>query len=137
MLQIERIAFAVILGGFALLAHTCKQQDGKSLVHQWEESETAIPENTAEAEKLFEEASEQTRVALIEPCGRCHQSTLKTHKAAAIAFFDLDQGENWHMDLDEDNLEGLAGRANSNKAISDTERENISLFITLKKAKLK
>ncbi len=136
MLQIERIAFAVILGGIALLAHTCKRQDGNSLVQQLDIIEIPIPETAEEANKQFAEASEGTRLALIEPCGRCHQSTLETHKAAAIAFFDLDQGENWHIDLDEENLEGLARRAKSNKSISETEQENIQLFISLKKSRL-
>ncbi|MCK5441066.1 MAG: hypothetical protein KAJ23_04155 [Maribacter sp.] len=69
------------------------------------------PKPTPEILLAFSKASEGTRVALIQACGRYHQSTLASHKPKAVAIFDLDCREQWHDKLIEENLEGLARRA--------------------------
>lgn len=134
MLQLEKIGYAVVLSGVVLLAFTCHQRKGPTVVQEDGEvhvnGENALAKNSSDISK----SSEGTRVALIEPCGRCHQSTLDTHKAGAIAIFDLDQGEQWHLTLKEENLEGLLGRTESNSAISEEEYAIIEEFVSQKRS---
>lgn len=136
MLQVEKIALAVLLSGVVLLGFTCRNSyggpAGRELELANEERSTAGHESTSS----FEEVSEHSRIALIEPCGRCHQSSLDTHKKGAIAIFDLDQNENWHSNLKKTHLEGLLGRADGNSAISKDQLQHIEQFIRLKEKML-
>jgi hypothetical protein len=84
----------------------------------------------------FTVISEQARLALILPCGRCHQSTLDTHKPGAVAVFDLDAGDLWHTNLDEGKLNGLDSRTKNKAGISEEERVQIAEFVALKRTQL-
>ncbi|MBT8304471.1 MAG: hypothetical protein KJP09_08385, partial [Bacteroidia bacterium] len=84
----------------------------------------------------FEECSKITRSVLITHCGSCHQSSLDTHKAGAIAIFDLDKGINWHTDLAEEHLHGIAKRTQNKSTVSEQQKEAISIFLELKELEL-
>ena len=135
MLQVERIALAVLLSGVVLLGFTCRNSYGGPVAQEIK----LMKEGAAASNEVldsFDEVSEHSRIALIEPCGRCHQSGLDTHKKAAIAVFDLDLMEMWHSNLKEDHLKGLIGRAEGNQAISKEELEHIKQFVSLKEKTL-
>ncbi len=84
----------------------------------------------------FAKVSENTRIALLLPCGRCHQSTLASHKPGAIAIFDLDTGELWHSQLNEERLNGLDRRTKGSSSLSEKERAQIAEFVAIKRTQL-
>ena len=85
----------------------------------------------------FEECSEITRKVLITFCGSCHQSSLETHKPAAIAIFDLDKGKNWHATLIHDHIEGIENRIENKSPSTQEELDAIEVFLELKASQLK
>lgn len=95
------------------------------------------PTITVSDKNVFKENSEITRNVLITHCGRCHQSSLETHKKAAIAVFDLDMDADWHLSLLEHNLEGIANRTRNSDKISDDQKSAIAIFLENKAAQLK
>ncbi|RZV60411.1 MAG: hypothetical protein EX254_08750 [Flavobacteriaceae bacterium] len=97
------------------------------------EPKTIVAKSDGES---FEECSKITRSVLITHCGSCHQSSLDTHKAGAIAIFDLDKGANWHTDLAEEHLHGIAKRTQNKSTISEQQKEAISIFLELKELEL-
>ena len=121
----------------AFMAHTCVQETTTTKV---EDVATPTEEKTqviTTHEPSFEECSEITRGVLITHCGSCHQSTLETHKAAAIQFFDLDQGANWHNALSAENLHGISNRTLNKSSITEQQKEAITTFLKLKEKQLK
>ncbi len=95
-----------------------------------------IPEMTSINDNVFEDNSEITRQVLITHCGSCHQSTLDTHKAGAIAVFDLDKNASWHTNLSEHHLPGITNRTQNKGEITDEQKEAITVFLELKKTQL-
>lgn len=81
----------------------------------------------------FLAASENARLVLISHCGSCHQSSLDSHKSGAIAFFDLDMGPDWHVNLKMDNINSLEQRVRSNTSITAQDKEALLHFVELKK----
>lgn len=135
MLTIKHLIFWGLLATLLQLPHGCWQHLSKP-----QEKVSAMPDEESqtadEPSPLFSLLSEQARVALIVPCGRCHQSTLDSHKPGAVAIFDLDAGDAWHTNLDEDKLSGLARRAKGNSSLSEEERGQIASFVDQKRAQL-
>ncbi len=136
MPQLEKIGYAIVLSGIVLLVFTCHERKAPTVVQEATEMLAEKPNPMTKNNPEYSKISETTRVALIEPCGSCHQSSLDTHKAGAIAIFDLDQGEQWHLNLKQGNLEGLLGRTKSNSAISEEEYAAIEEFVAQKRAEL-
>lgn len=136
MLRVKKIAFVGSLAGLVSLMFTCIERHNKPSVEQSSLPVIEKPKPTSETFSAFSEASEGTRVALIQACGRCHQSTLASHKPKAVAIFDLDCREQWHDKLTEENLEGLARRAKKNNAISEEEFVLIEAFLSQKRKQL-
>ncbi len=120
------------LAGLVSLMFTCIERHNKPTVEPSSLPVIEKPKPTPETLSAFSEASEGTRVALIQACGRCHQSTLASHKPRAVAIFDLDRREQWHDKLTEKNLEGLARRAKKNSAISEEKFALIEVFLSQK-----
>lgn len=96
------------------------------------EEVTPAPDSTAS----FSVVSESARKALIVSCGRCHQSTLDSHKPGAIAVFDLDLGEQWHATLNAEQLTGMDRRAKGNTTLNKEQRRMIAEFVARKEALL-
>jgi len=118
------------------LVHNCVQNNNApKLVNIEPSSESTLADSTS-SPKSFKACSEITHSVLITHCGSCHQSSLKTHKAGAIAIFDLDQGANWHMALSEENLQGIANRTENKSTISEQQKEAIAVFLELKELQL-
>lgn len=136
MFRVKKIVFIGSLAALISLAFTCGERHNKPTTEQSGMPVLEDVESLAETTVTFSEASEGTRLALIQPCGRCHQSTLASHKPKAIAIFDLDGKEQWHDQLTEENLEGLGRRAKNNSAISEDEFALIEAFISQKRAQL-
>lgn len=133
---LKKISFAGIYAGLISLAFTCAERPKHSVDHEVEAPVTEDPMEIVPSVSKFSEASETTRVALTRACGRCHQSTLPTHKPRAIAIYDLDKGENWHGTLKEENLSGILRRAENHNDITKKEVEVIKMFLDLKRVKL-
>lgn len=133
MLRLSNILFYSFFCAVVFLPRSCQQRVDKAPKEQTVSTPAEKQETTADSTASFTVVSEGTRVALIEPCGRCHQSTLDTHKAGAIAIFDLDKGEAWHTTLKEEHLSGLERRAMGNASISEEEREQIVAFLAQKR----
>lgn len=136
MLRIKKIVFSGSLAVLVSLVFTCTERHNNPPVKQYTSPTTEKLESLTETTLSFSETSEGTRLVLIESCGRCHQSTLASHKLKAIAIFDLDRKEQWHDKLAEENLEGLARRAKNNNAISEEEFALIEAFISHKYTQL-
>ncbi len=136
MFQVQKILFVWSLAALVTLAFTCNERHNKPAVEQSIEPPIENVEPLTEATPTFSQASEGTRLALIQPCGRCHQSTLASHKPKAIAIFDLDGREQWHDQLSEENLEGLGRRAKNNDGVSEEEFALIEAFISQKRSQL-
>lgn len=135
MLVVKEIWAIGILTGVIALAVTCERHKKLNVEH------TPVPvakvsKPSADSTSIFAERSEGTRLVLVEHCGKCHQSTLDSHKPGAIAIFDLDAMEQWHDKLTEKNLEGLDGRTKNKSGVTDGERAIIQEFLALKKAQL-
>jgi len=124
--------FGIMVTAFLML-FTCLHRPDKS---QTEQATTPLTDPAADTTPSFSAVSENTRIALIEPCGRCHQSTLASHKPGAVAIFDLDAGEQWHSNLNEDRLKGLDRRTKGSSSLSEEERAQIAEFVALKGAQL-
>ncbi|HMB65204.1 MAG TPA: hypothetical protein VKN36_19140 [Eudoraea sp.] len=136
MLPKRKIRFTGIFAGMISLAFTCAERHRQPIE---EGANVPVAQETTEvvpSVSEFSEASATTRIALIRACGRCHQSTLPTHKERAIAIYDLDQGANWHGTLKEENLSGILRRAEKNSAITKNEIEVIKTFLDLKRVEL-
>ncbi|SHI41757.1 hypothetical protein [Aquimarina spongiae] len=88
-------------------------------------------------EDSFKTHSETTRKVLITFCGSCHQSSLETHKPAAIAIFDLDKGKYWHATLIHDHIEGIENRIENKSPITREQLHAIEVFLELKASQLK
>jgi hypothetical protein len=127
------IFFGIMISAFLML-FTCLHRPGKS---QTEQTTMSLTNPVADTTASFSAVSENTRVALIEPCGRCHQSSLASHKPGAVAIFDLDAGEQWHSNLNKERLNGLDRRAMGNSSLSEEERKQIAEFVALKGAQLR
>ncbi|MGI9550243.1 MAG: hypothetical protein ACR2MT_03510 [Aurantibacter sp.] len=132
VLEVKKIMTIGILAGLISLAFTCERNKKLNVEH------TPAPiskdsEPPDESSPTFAESSEGTRLALVEHCGKCHQSTLASHKAGAIAIFDLDAMEEWHIKLTMKNLEGVDGRTKNKSAVTDEERAYIEEFLALKR----
>jgi hypothetical protein len=141
---LKKIAVLGIFAGLLSLAFTCREgnrnmQEEKTNIAEKEGAGFSAMEEVASAAdstSAFSKASEGTRQVLIQHCGRCHQSTLATHKAGAIAIFDLDRMDQWHYNLTEETLEGLARRTSNNSSVTDEERAFIEEFVALKQEQL-
>ncbi|MFD0862058.1 hypothetical protein ACFQ1M_07550 [Sungkyunkwania multivorans] len=132
----------LLFGSFVLLAFLGRGCAGdsnptSSLVEVTTESSEKERNPNFSDTHSFEKVSEITRLALEKPCGSCHLSSLNTHKPAAIAFFDLDQGPRWHISLTKENLEGMAGRIKDRPSITVEQKEAIAVFLELKGSELK
>ena len=135
MLGVKKIGILSILVGLILLVITCERHKKLKAGH------TPVPvmRNSAtstESTTTFAECSEATRLVLIEHCGKCHQSTLPSHKRGAVAIFDLDAMDQWHVNLNEKNLEGVDNRTKNKNTITDEEHAAIQEFLTLKREQL-
>lgn len=124
--------FGIVVSAFLIL-FTCLHHPDKS---QADQATTPLTDPSADTTASFSVVSENTRIALIEPCGRCHQSTLASHKPGAVAIFDLDAGEQWHSNLNKERLNGLDRRTKDNSSLSGEERQQIAEFVALKGAQL-
>lgn len=134
MIGVQKIVIVGLLTGVISLGFTCERHKKLEAEH----SPVPVTKDSEPAGQLtstFSQSSEATRLVLVEHCGKCHQSTLSSHKPGALAIFDLDAMEDWHVKLTEDNLEGISGRTR-NKSITDQERAAIREFLTLKEVQL-
>lgn len=129
------IVFGIIVSAFLML-FTCLHPTDKPQTEQATLSPTANLIPASDTTTTFAEVSENTRRTLLLPCGRCHQSTLATHKPGAIAIFDLDAGEQWHSRLNEERLSGLDRRTRGSSSLSDEERAQIAEFVALKRVSM-
>ncbi len=134
----------ILLLFFALVAfsaRTCVKDTNTSEIKDipapLEAKPKEVPKLLTSDKNSFEECSKITRGVLITHCGSCHQSSLESHKAGAIAFFDLDKGINWHTSLSEDNLQGIARRTQNKSTITEQQKEAIAVFLKLKELQLK
>lgn len=132
-----------ILVAALLMPATCLQRSDKSEMkpgsspqaeeeRPFGEEVKPAPDSTAS----FSAVSESARKALVVSCGRCHQSTLDSHKPGAIAVFDLDLGKQWHATLNAEQLTGMDRRAKGNTSLNEEQRRMISAFVALKQAQL-
>ncbi|MEW7292128.1 hypothetical protein [Aquimarina sp. 2304DJ70-9] len=141
MYAIEMFAYTKILPLiFALVvfsAHTCVYDTNTSKTEDIVVPIEVKTEQLTSDKSSFEECSEITRGVLITHCGSCHQSSLESHKAAAIQFFDLDMGVNWHTSLSIENLHGIAQRTQNKSPITEQQKEAITTFLKLKELQLK
>ncbi len=129
------LPFVVVLVAFSL--RTCIQDTSSSeIVDVKSQTKKAVEHPTLKTNE-FEECSEITRGVLITHCGSCHQSTLDSHKAAAIKVFDLDKKADWHTSLVLENLEGITSRTENKSTITDQQKEAIATFLELKELRLK
>ncbi len=131
--------FKIGLLSFTLLAfimHNCVQNTSVAKMEDVETPVEPISTMPPSDENAFEECSEITHQVLITHCGSCHQSSLKTHKAGAIAIFDLDKNADWHEALSEHDLQGIAQRTQNKSAITDEQNEAIAVFLKLKATQL-
>ncbi len=136
MSVVKKTILAAIFAGVASMAFKCVERRDAPVVKQ-----TTIPDRKetqpyTETTSTFTETSEATRKTLVQHCGRCHQSTLASHKPGAIAVFDLDRRELWHDKLNVKTLEGLGRRIKTNSSISEEERAVIEEFVALKQSQL-
>ena len=138
--------FKIGLFSFALLAlimHNCVVNP---TVAKMEVIETSYPSGrqaveptatvTTADDTIFEDYSEITRQVLITHCGSCHQSSLETHKAGAIAVFDLDKNADWHDALTQHELPGIENRLQNKSTITKEQKEAIAAFLKLKATQL-
>ncbi len=142
MFNYTKIVFIV----FALVvfsARTCVQDTSTSSLEEEKITttiETKADKANTEAftpiKSSFEECSKITRGVLITHCGSCHQSSLNSHKAGAIKFFDLDMGTHWHTSLSQENLPGIARRTQNKSTITKHQKEAIATFLKLKDLQL-
>ena len=119
-----------------LSLQTCKTEHGDNY-----EKPVVIPvktdiETKATLEGAFNTHSETTRKVLITFCGSCHQSSLETHKPAAIAIFDLDKGEDWHKTLVKHHIKGIENRIQNKNPITEEQQKAIIAFLELKESQL-
>ncbi len=129
----------ILLLSFALVAfsiRTCVKDTNTSEVKDIVVPLEVKPDSLASNKNSFDECSEITRGVLITFCGSCHQSSLDSHKAAAIEVFDLDMKANWHTYLSEENLQGIARRTQNKSTITKHQKEAIATFLNLKEAQL-
>lgn len=134
MFDYSKIVPPIILAAMVSLVFTCadtQKKPDEKVGHGPGKAELKTQTATSTA---FSETSEGTRIVLVQHCGKCHQSSLETHKPGAVAIFDLDAMEEWHVKLSEKNLEGLGRRTKNNKAITDKEFAVIEEFLALKRA---
>jgi len=121
---------------FAFIVHNCKLNTpvvtAEDTIIQVESIATITPPD----DNAFGESSEITRLILITHCGKCHQSSLETHKAGAIAIFDLDKNTHWHDALSEHHLPGITQRTQNKNSITEEQKEAIALFLELKEKQL-
>ncbi len=136
MLTIKYLMYCGVFLATMQFPHGCLQQQSRPAARDESVPPPERSLSVANTADSFKTLSEQARVALLLPCGRCHQSTLESHKAGAVAIFDLDAGEQWHTNLNEDRLNGLERRAKGNSSLSVEEREQIAEFVALKQAQL-
>ena len=136
MLLYKYVTFFVLLLVAGLLVHTCLRPTDKKESDSDPVSLSAKKTAILDTLPNFPTASENARLALIVSCGRCHQSTLESHKPGAVAIFDLDEGEQWHSKLTLERLPGMERRAKGNASLSEEEKDQIVQFITLKRAQL-
>jgi hypothetical protein len=66
------------------------------------------------------------RVFTDAPCATCHRSSLPTAKPAALAVFDLDQGERWYAGMNEGQLAGLNQRGSG---FDEPQRRIVDEFV--------
>lgn len=129
------MAFGIIVAAFLTL-FTCLHGTDKPQKAQATPPLAVKLPTAPDTATSFEAVSENARIALLKPCGRCHQSTLDSHKPGAVAIFDLDAGEQWHAKLNEERLNGLDRRAKGNSSLSEEERSQISEFVALKRVSM-
>lgn len=136
MFRVKKITTIGIFAGLISLAFTCTERHRKLNVKH---TPAPITKDSAPLEELtpdFAEISEGTRIALVQHCGHCHQSTLASHKPGAVAVFDLDAMEQWHNKLTKKNLEGLDRRTKSKASVTEKQRVIIEEFLALKLVQL-
>jgi len=68
-------------------------------------------------------------VLLDKSCASCHRSTLKTAVPGAIAFYDLDLGEDWIVTPTEELVTGFQKRLPDMNEFSDSEKQTILDFV--------
>ncbi|MBT8287645.1 MAG: hypothetical protein HKN00_10165 [Flavobacteriaceae bacterium] len=127
--------FSILLMVF--LAHTCVVDNEINGIEQVKSEGKPTEKMPLKDKNEFEKNSEITRNVLITHCGRCHQSSLETHKKDAIAVFDLDQNADWHQTLAEHNLEGITNRIQDKNSITEEQKLAITAFLENKSAQLK
>jgi hypothetical protein len=143
MLRVGYLILQGIILSVLLMPNTCVQRTARAPAEQTPHSPAADANPVAEkiipvTDSLvsFSAVSESARSALIISCGRCHQSTLDSHKPGAIAIFDLDQGAQWHAGLNREQLSGLDRRAKGNTSLNEEQRNLIAEFVALKRTHL-
>jgi hypothetical protein len=152
MFSVGYFIFSVLVAFTLLMPNTCLKQaekppvedpetpvvehTGKPLLEDSDQPPVEISDSILIPAPPFSSLSENARIALVLPCGRCHQSTLESHKPGAVAIFDLDAGELWHSDLNEERLNGLGRRAAGNSSLSEEERGQIAEFVAMKRDRL-
>ena len=129
------MAFGIIVAAFLTL-FTCLHGADEPQKEQATSPLAVKLPTAADTATSFEVVSENTRIALLKPCGRCHQSTLDSYKPGAVAIFDLDAGEQWHSKLNGEQLNGLDRRAKGNSSLSEEERTQIAEFVALKRGSM-
>lgn len=136
MFNSKYFAFFGCLVAAFLLLFTCLHRTDKPQTEQATLSPTANLIPASDTTVSFAAVSENSRIALLNACGRCHQSTLASHKPGAIAIFDLDSGEQWHSRLNEERLNGLDRRTKGSSSLNEEERAQIAEFVAMKRALL-
>ncbi|NNK61374.1 MAG: hypothetical protein HKP00_12220 [Flavobacteriaceae bacterium] len=135
------MSFSFKIGFFSFLLLAVHLQHCNQTTHATKEEHIEVSVDSTNAitsvdTEAFEANSNVTRTVLITHCGSCHQSTLPTQKAGAIAVFDLDKNDAWHEDLLEEHLEGIGNRLLNKSDITETQKEAIRVFIELKALQL-
>ena len=78
----------------------------------------------------------QARVILIKPCGSCHQSSLPTQKAGALAVYDLDDTDNWYKEMTIEEFDGVERRLSNRDQFSEEQAAMMLEFIAFAKEEM-
>jgi hypothetical protein len=135
MSGVKTIATLVTIAGLISFGPSCERHKKLTIEHS-PVPVTKPTEQSEAANPTFAQSSEATRLALVEHCGKCHQSTLSSHKPGAIAVFDLDAMAAWHDKLVDGNLGGIDKRTKNKPAVTDNQRTAILEFLALKQEQL-
>jgi len=78
----------------------------------------------------------QAHAILINSCGSCHQNSLPTQKAGALAVYDLDDTKNWYKEMTEEEFDGVERRLVNRDQFTEEQAEQMLLFLELARSEL-